>query len=198
MNSNINISSSLNDHATVSQSVKPVNIPQSVGSVQNVDISNKMEAKEDKSTCAIERMAANPGIDIIGAKSPVRWGLGKMVVVTNLGVNLLVGEPGKLDNKIVTISHHKIIETVDVNGKAVKLPYYPKGMKLRSEYVPCRTRRTEIIYQGHKLKYELPPDLRNSSYVNISPTRTMISPWFTCRNLKVAKDGSVDIENSTE
>ena len=60
INININISSSLNDHATVSQSVKPVNIPQSVGSVQNVDISDKMEAKEDKSTCAIERMAAHP------------------------------------------------------------------------------------------------------------------------------------------
>ena len=67
-----------------------------------------------------------------------------MVVVTNLGVDLLVGEPGKLDNKIVTISHHKIIETVDANGEAVKLPYYPKGMKLRSEYVPCRARRTQI------------------------------------------------------
>ena len=139
----------------------------------------------------------NINIDIVGSKSPVRWGLGKMVVVTNLSVDLLVSEPGKLDNKIVPISHHKITETVDVHGKAVKLPYYPKGMKLRSEYVPCRARRTEIIYQGHKLKYELPPDLRNSLYVNISPRKTTISPWFTCRNLKVAKDGSVDIENST-
>ena len=60
MNSNINASSSRNDHATVSQSVKPVNIPQSVDSAQNVDISDKMEAKEDKSTCTIEHMAALP------------------------------------------------------------------------------------------------------------------------------------------
>ena len=60
MNSNINISSSHNDYATVSQSVKPVNIPQSVDSVKTVDISDKMEAKEDKSTRIVEHMAALP------------------------------------------------------------------------------------------------------------------------------------------
>jgi hypothetical protein len=35
----------------------------------------------------------------------VQWNLGKCVVVRNLGSSILVGEPGKKDNKIVTIPH---------------------------------------------------------------------------------------------
>ena len=60
MNININIGSSSNDHDTVFQSVKPVNIPQSVGNVQNVDISDKIQADEDKSTCKIDHVATLP------------------------------------------------------------------------------------------------------------------------------------------
>ena len=140
----------------------------------------------------------NIDIDVLGARSNVRWSLGKMVVVTNLGVDVLIGEPGKFDNKIITIPHHKIIEAIDVDNNTVKLPYYPKIIMHNIDYIPCRARTTQIIYQGQKLKYELPPELKNESYVNISPRRNTSTIWFACRNLKVASDGSVDIENITE
>ena len=65
-----------------------------------------------------------------GTKEPLSWDLQKMVVVKNLGVNILIGEPGKADNKIVTIPHHKIIQ---VGGsKKIILPYWPKQMGLTS------------------------------------------------------------------
>ena len=40
--------------------------------------------------------------------------------------------------------------------------------------------------------------MKNESYVNVSPRRNTSTIWFACRNLKVASDGSVDIENITE
>ena len=49
--------------------------------------------------------------------------LGKVVIVTNLGVDLLIGELGKVDNKIVNIPHKKLIKTENIKGKVVQIPY---------------------------------------------------------------------------
>ena len=40
--------------------------------------------------------------------------VGKMVIVKNLGVEILLGEPGKVDNPIVTIPHQKLVEFSDL------------------------------------------------------------------------------------
>ena len=61
-----------------------------------------------------------------GTTKPVVWNLGNMVVVRNLGTNILIGEPGKKDNKIVTIPHHKVIELLCDAGNKIRLPYAPK------------------------------------------------------------------------
>ena len=47
----------------------------------------------------------------------VIWNLGKGVVVENLGNPILIGEPAKKDNEIVTIAHQKKILAKDTNGK---------------------------------------------------------------------------------
>ena len=53
-------------------------------------------------------------ISISDSKTPVIVTLGKMVVVRNLGVDILIGEPGKVDNEIVTMPHKRLIEMNDV------------------------------------------------------------------------------------
>ena len=55
----------------------------------------------------------------------VLWDLGKCVVVKNLSVDMLIGEPGKLDNEIITLPHLKKIKTKDINGKAIFINYTP-------------------------------------------------------------------------
>ena len=42
--------------------------------------------------------------------SPVVWDLGRCIVVRNLSADMLIGEPGNMDNKIVTIPHLKKIK----------------------------------------------------------------------------------------
>ena len=44
-----------------------------------------------------------------------------MVVVTNLGVDVLVGEPGKLDNKVVTRSLRQSTLMVKLPGFLITL-----------------------------------------------------------------------------
>ena len=54
---------------------------------------------------------------IQGTQEPVTWNLGNMVVVQNLGNDILIGEPGKKDNKIITMPYSKSIEMIsDVNN----------------------------------------------------------------------------------
>ena len=51
----------------------------------------------------------------------VWWSLSNCVVVKNLGVDILIGEPGKVDNEIVTKPHLKQVETKDVNEKLIRI-----------------------------------------------------------------------------
>ena len=51
----------------------------------------------------------------------VQWNLGRCVVVKNLGNAILLGGPGKKDNKINTIPHSQAIMTIDVDDQEVKL-----------------------------------------------------------------------------
>ena len=53
----------------------------------------------------------------------VQWNLGKCVVVKNLGNYILLGEPGKKDNKIITVPHSRAIITRDVDDQEVHMKY---------------------------------------------------------------------------
>ena len=51
-----------------------------------------------------------------GVDNLLCWNLGKAVVVNNLGTDILIGEPGKVDNKIATLPQKKMVECVGYNG----------------------------------------------------------------------------------
>ena len=137
-------------------------------------------------------------LDVKGSEFPVHWDLGKVVIVSNLGLDILVGEPGKADNKIITIPHQKIIETVDSKGKVVKIPYSLKRMTSETIYSTCRAVQSETLYPGQELIYKVPKQFQTCSYVNVSPRRMHYYPWVECRNYKVNKNGEIVIKNTTE
>ena len=136
-------------------------------------------------------------LEVQGARSPITWDLGKMVVVSNLGVDLLVGEPGKVDNRIITIPHKRIIEVKDVNDKTIRLPYSPKVSTSACYFTPCRATKSETIYPGSCTTYHLPMELRTARYVNIAPRRESPFPWIKSMNVKVDAPGTIAIENKT-
>ena len=65
-------------------------------------------------------------LNIPSQESLIKWDLAKCVVVENLGVDILIGEPGKVDNEIVTKSNLRKVETRDINGKTINNSLLPK------------------------------------------------------------------------
>ena len=137
-------------------------------------------------------------LSVQGSEFPIKWDLGKVVVVTNLGVDVLVGEPGKADNKIVTIPHKKLIETVDSSGDVVKIPYSLGKRNAKILYAPCRAVQSRTLYPGQTFAFQVPREFQSFSYINVSPRRTQTNPWVDCKNYKIDKNGDIALENVTD
>ena len=56
--------------------------------------------------------------------------------LSNLGVDILIGEPSKADNRISTIPHKKIIEVMGFDNKRIRLPYFSK-IPSSTTYTTC-------------------------------------------------------------
>ena len=89
--------------------------------------------------------------------------VGKMIIVKNLGVDILLGEPGKVDNSIVTIPHLKLVEFSDLNGKRMLVPYSftleDKTIK-ESDVFRCKASKNEVVYEGQSVQIQLPVYMR--------------------------------------
>ena len=55
--------------------------------------------------------------------SVIQWNLGQCLVIDDLGCDILIGEPAKQANKIVTHPSHKCISVIDVDGNKKILSY---------------------------------------------------------------------------
>ena len=110
----------------------------------------------------------NVVLHIPHSSSSIVWDLSKCVVVENLGVDVLIGEPGKVDNMIITKSHLKKIETKDEDGHTIDIPYFQRKDKKR---FLCRAIKTETLLPGEALTYKLPPHLQTETQLALAPTR---------------------------
>ena len=124
----------------------------------------------------------------------VLWDLGKCVVMKNLSVDMLIGEPGKLDNEIITLPHLKKIKTKDINGKATFINYWHKNID--SPRHLCKNAKTMVMQAGEMLVYKLPPHLQNQTHVAISPIRDKQPSWVTPKVLEVS-DGMINIQKKS-
>ena len=134
---------------------------------------------------------------IQGTQEPVTWNLGNMVVVQNLGNNILIGDPGKQDNKIITIPHSKSIEMISDLGNKIVLPYAPKIIPQIKGHDTCRAVKDETIYANQFIDVKLPADFQSGEYVAISSRKETARPWVTGRIVPVNKNGSITIKNES-
>ena len=89
-----------------------------------------------------------------------------MVIVKNLGVDILIGEPGKKDNRILTHPHKRMIELQPIAGKKTLIPYFIKS-KVNSMIVfPCKSDRKMTVYPGHFISVDLPTNMKHIRYVS--------------------------------
>ena len=124
--------------------------------------------------------------------SPIIWDLGRCVVVKNLSVDMLIGEPGKADNRIITLPHLKKIKTKDMNGETIILNYSNKS---KDRHL-CKVSAGKVLLVGESIKYELPVHLKNADQVAISPIREHQPTWITSKILQV-NNGHIELTNET-
>ena len=119
--------------------------------------------------------------------------LGKVLVVRDLGCDLLCGEPGKRENRIVTIPWNQTIlfcfqgETHSVSYLSVSKP----------KYLVCRVSAARTIFPEDAIKIQVPEKFSTESHVVISPKRGFDS-WYRPGTYDIKKGGFIEVENISE
>ena len=103
-------------------------------------------------------------VECITEKGSIKLHLGVMLVVANLGIKCLLGEPAKIRNNLICLPRHKSV--VIANGPDVTyVPYYQDKPK----YSVVRAVSTMKLNPGESLPYYLPESFQFETCVAISP-----------------------------
>ena len=102
------------------------------------------------------------------------WDLRKCAVIKNLSMDLLIGEPGKKDNKTIIVPHLRKIRTVDINGKTVFIDYSNTKGSIRHL---CKSQCKQVLFRGESMMYELPPELKGEEYLAVAPVIQSYQQW---------------------
>ena len=124
---------------------------------------------------------------------PVPVDLGNVVVVQNLGCDVLVGEPAKGANNIITIPASKTI-LFYLDGKYIPQSYLSANTKGQL-YEVARVSKTTTLYKGDTLHLTLPDKFKHATHVSVNP-RGVDAHWFDPAVYSV-NGGQVLLRNSS-
>ena len=160
-----------------------------------------------ESSSELARAAGSTKLNLIGEtateivlypvhKEKIRWALGRCIVVQNLGVPILIGEPGKMDNRIRTVSHEKEIITETTSGKPVAIPYLTaENIRGINKSFLLRSKENQYIFPKDSQTISLPQSYKEGSTVFIVPRKN--EDWIT-PTTKVVQNNSVTISNDSD
>ena len=102
--------------------------------------------------------------------------LGVVLVVTNLQAELLLGEPGKRDNKMWTVPYQSLV-MLKKSDKVHSTPYLEPDTN-HQNYTAVRMAKTTVVEPGEFVELTVPPTLGEPRELVISPRR-QDDPWFS-------------------
>ena len=129
-------------------------------------------------------------------KFPIEWNLGNCVIVRNLGCPILIGEPGKSKNNIITDPTKKLISTVNVNNQKVTFPYLRRSNIVSNSFM-CRTNDVTVVYPRDVLSVPVPSMYAESQQLFFTPRRESTNnspPPQVCQ----VNTGKVNLVNHTD
>ena len=85
-----------------------------------------------------------------------------VVVVKRLGPSLLIGEPGKMDNHIVTIPAKKVVQLQDVLGNKLSIPYNSNAGEPKKDFHPLVNKNQKTLYPGESIELPIHEGMRSS------------------------------------
>lgn len=101
-------------------------------------------------------------------KSFIRWNIGRCVVVLNLGCPILIGEPGKSANSILTDPVTKSIKTRNIHGQYVSFPYAQTHLPVPRTFL-CRSPDSTVVYPNDDISIPVPSHYLQSEPVYFTP-----------------------------
>ena len=145
----------------------------------------------DSSKLRVRGQLASP-LNLVTVLHHVPVRLDHVVVVDNLNAELLIGEPGKASNFIITVPFEKRI-IIRFHGNEYVFPYEsPRGPV--SHVV--RVSSAVSVAPGEKLFWKVPEQYANFPILQVNPRR-QDQPWFRPRDYKVV-DGYISIKNTLD
>ena len=131
---------------------------------------------------------------VCDSKTPVKIKLKDVIVVKNLGSNVLIGEPGKVDNDVITFPRQKLIQLTDIHGGVIKLPYHSRRGPPPQHYQAHQLKNRTTLYPGQEIDIPIPPSMQCNA-VNITMRRdfSISDPVITN-----AKKNYVKMKNETD
>ena len=114
--------------------------------------------------------------------------LGIVLVIRNLGVEVLIGEPGKKVNNIVCWPKQEAILFADIMKSA---PYY----KPKLPYTLARVETPVVLHPGEEWSFQLPAEMASLEHVMVAP-RPEARDWLTAEVQRV-KEGKIQLQNSS-
>ena len=117
--------------------------------------------------------------------------VGKAVIVPNLGVDLLLGEPAKATNFITTDPSAKTL-SISLQDRVLTKPYLSPGGF--NAFTLCRSEKTTYLLAGEKLSVAIPERMLLSSHLAFQP-RGIFTKWLRPRVLSTPTSGLLTVKN---
>ena len=118
--------------------------------------------------------------------------LQKTVIVSRLGADVLLGEPGLGKNGLKTDATRSLIELNTSDGRYYQKPYMSGKKKT---YLVCRIMENQHIYPGESVKWQIPSSLPSDGVYAITPMKHQ-SQWYD-PGIYRASGGIVNILNTS-
>ena len=135
---------------------------------------------------------------VANLRVPATLNLGHCLIVKNLGTPILLGQPAKVDHKIVCVPHKHQISLEDIHNVRHTIQYPMNAPNEFYESHVCRAEKTEVMYIGDEISYQLPPKFASVKNVVFSPRTALQQQGWSPSILPVDNDVKIRISNNTD
>ena len=130
---------------------------------------------------------------VIGTNTPSNILISKMIVIHDLGTDILLGQPAKIDNCMITVPHKSHVKFLCTEGKEHKVSYpvrYNDEIKLHEV---MKVKEAVTIYPDQVYVYQLPNHFLTQNKVTVTE-RPSKDPWLDTQIVDV-NNGCIQLKN---
>ena len=133
---------------------------------------------------------------VLGTPQTSRIKIATMIVINDLGTDILLGQPSKIDNQIVTIPHAAKIQFKSTDGTCHTVPYPLRFNEKLELHGVLKVDSSVTVFPSEKYRHRLPNHFENQKKVCVTERPTEI-PWIGSQLLDV-QNGCIDLVNNTQ